>query len=63
MAMRMAVNALDPVRIRDLLDAETARWVVALDVFDTIDSTNTFLMRRAAEVSVNGCVCIAEHQS
>ena len=57
------MDALDADRIRGALDAGTAGWLRSLEVFESIDSTNAELMRRAATATVDGAVALAEHQS
>jgi BirA family biotin operon repressor/biotin-[acetyl-CoA-carboxylase] ligase len=59
----MRVDALDADRIRDFLDAATSRWLLSIEVFETIDSTNSYLMRKASVGAVDGQICLAEHQT
>lgn len=56
-----ALSLLDAGRIRDLLGAGSAKFV--LEVLDRVDSTNTRLMLRAAEGAPSGLVLAAEAQT
>ena len=56
-------DALDGTRIRAQLDAALRRRVPRLDVHWQIDSTNTTLLRAAAESAPDLSVCLAETQS
>jgi len=57
------MSPLDANRIRAALDADALGWLASLEVFDSIDSTNSHLMRKASSASIDGCVSLAEHQS
>jgi BirA family biotin operon repressor/biotin-[acetyl-CoA-carboxylase] ligase len=55
--------ALDAHEIRRHLPDGAGRWLTQLEVFETIDSTNTHLMANASVESVAGRAAVAEHQS
>jgi BirA family biotin operon repressor/biotin-[acetyl-CoA-carboxylase] ligase len=54
---------LDPDRVRERLAVPTRQWLASIEVFESIDSTNTYLMAKAVRESIDGHVCLAEHQS
>jgi BirA family biotin operon repressor/biotin-[acetyl-CoA-carboxylase] ligase len=54
---------IDAVRIRSHLTDDVAGWLRNLEVFDTIDSTNTYLVRKGGQQSIDGHAAFAEHQS
>jgi BirA family biotin operon repressor/biotin-[acetyl-CoA-carboxylase] ligase len=53
----------DPTRIRRGLPESTDRWLASLEVFESISSTNSYLLAKAAREHVDGHVCIAEYQT
>lgn len=55
------VSLLDPLRVTSLLGAAAGR--IELDVRDTLDSTNTWLMIRAAQGAPGGLAVAAEAQT
>jgi len=50
-------------RIRSRLSDVASRWLGRLEVFETIDSTNSHLMNRADRETIDGHAVLAEHQS
>lgn len=54
---------LSEARIRPLLPPEVERQLGAIDVFASIDSTNTYLLERPAPAPGSVDVAIAEHQT
>ena len=56
-------QALDRESILADLSHDARRWVRELRVHAEIDSTNTHLMARAANETIDGVVCIAERQT
>jgi BirA family biotin operon repressor/biotin-[acetyl-CoA-carboxylase] ligase len=57
------VELLDETVIQSSLSSEAARLIGALHICDELDSTNTHLMRLAAEGASSGTVCLAETQT
>ncbi len=57
------IEFLDSVRIGADLDADARDYLRHLEIHQDIDSTNTYLMKRAADGLAGGAVCIAEAQS
>lgn len=57
------LELLEPARLLAGLDDLAQRRVTVLEVHDQLDSTNTYLLRRAAEGGPSGMVCLAETQS
>lgn len=57
------LELLDPEQILSCLSNGTAGRVASLEVHDTIDSTNRWLMEQAADGAPAGTVCIAEQQT
>jgi BirA family biotin operon repressor/biotin-[acetyl-CoA-carboxylase] ligase len=57
------IDLLDAAAIQQALNARTGTLLAALEVFDTIDSTNAELLRRAQQGCSSGLVCTAEQQS
>ena len=56
-------QALDRESILADLSHDARRWVRELRVHAEIDSTNTHLMARATNETIDGVVCIAERQT
>ncbi len=56
------VELLSAALIRADLSPEAAGLLDVLELHDQVDSTNSHLMRRAAEGAAAGTVCLAEHQ-
>jgi BirA family biotin operon repressor/biotin-[acetyl-CoA-carboxylase] ligase len=56
-----AIELLDESRIYAVLTPEVVQLVSKLEVFDQIDSTNSFLM--SGQVLDSGTICIAVHQT
>ncbi|BBA37269.1 BirA bifunctional protein [Methylocaldum marinum] len=57
------VELLDETAIQSSLSSEAARLIGALHIYDELDSTNTRLMRLAAEGAPSGAICLAETQT
>lgn len=57
------IEFLDSVHIEAELDDDARDRLHLLEVHQDIDSTNTYLMKRAADGLASGTVCIAEAQS
>jgi BirA family biotin operon repressor/biotin-[acetyl-CoA-carboxylase] ligase len=57
------VDLLDATRVRAALDARPNALLQRLEMLDTIDSTNAYVMRLAEHDCVTGTVCTAEQQS
>lgn len=60
--LRESLELLDAGRIGDHLSDRIKAQLTQLDIFWTIDSTNTWLLGRAAEPGFRGSVCLAEQQ-
>ncbi len=54
---------LDAERIKAAIDPENLGTLAALDIFDSINSTNTYLLECAKVGSLSGSVCIAQQQT
>lgn len=54
---------LDPDKIKSKIALKNQHALVRLDVFDTIDSTNTYLLSQAKAGAPSGTVCFAEQQT
>ena len=59
--LQQAVSLLDPAVVEQHLGADAGRFV--LDIRDTVDSTNTLLLERAAAGAPGGTVLAAEWQT
>jgi BirA family transcriptional regulator, biotin operon repressor / biotin---[acetyl-CoA-carboxylase] ligase len=57
------LELLDAERILAALSAEAQRRIARLEIHDAIDSTNTRLMREAADGAPSGTLCLAERQT
>jgi BirA family biotin operon repressor/biotin-[acetyl-CoA-carboxylase] ligase len=57
------LELLDVERILAALSAEAQRRIARLEIHDAIDSTNTRLMREAADGAPSGTLCLAERQT
>jgi BirA family biotin operon repressor/biotin-[acetyl-CoA-carboxylase] ligase len=57
------LELLEQERIRGLLAAETDSRLPQLEVFQQLDSTNSYLMERARHGAPSGSVCLAEQQT
>lgn len=60
---RESIDWLDETLIKQALNANALQQLNRLDVFDTIDSTNTYLLTHAKSYAESGCVCLAEEQT
>jgi BirA family biotin operon repressor/biotin-[acetyl-CoA-carboxylase] ligase len=61
--LRGGMELLDADRILEHIDSDAASLIGGLTVLETVDSTNRWLMAKAAEGTVTGWVCLAEHQT
>lgn len=59
--LSQALSLLDPARIAHHLARDARRF--SLELVDSVDSTNTLLMRRATAGAPGGSVVVCEHQS
>jgi BirA family biotin operon repressor/biotin-[acetyl-CoA-carboxylase] ligase len=57
------LELLDPEQILSCLSNGTAGRVASLEVHDSVDSTNSWLMQQAAGGAPAGTVCLAERQT
>jgi BirA family biotin operon repressor/biotin-[acetyl-CoA-carboxylase] ligase len=57
------LELLDAARILAVLSPEAQKRIARLEIHDAIDSTNTRLMREAAEGAPSGTLCLAERQT
>jgi len=57
------LELLDPQRILTALSPEAQAKIQRLEIHDNIDSTNSRLMREAAEGAPSGTLCLAERQT
>ncbi len=57
------IEFLDRSSIAANLDADARDYLQLIEIHQDIDSTNTYLMKRAADGLASGAVCIAEAQS
>jgi BirA family biotin operon repressor/biotin-[acetyl-CoA-carboxylase] ligase len=54
---------LEPERVRGALATSTSAWYRRLDCYAEVDSTNQVLLERSRTESIDGHLCLAEHQS
>ena len=57
------LELLDPARILGQIPDQARRRIARLEVHDDIDSTNSYLMRKAQQGAPSGTLCLAERQS
>lgn len=57
------IEYLDQAKIEAQLSQENKQRLSRLDIFETIESTNTYLLTHAKAYDQSGCVCLAEEQS
>lgn len=60
---QQSIEWLDENAIKKALNEETKNHLTRLDIFETIDSTNTYLLTHAKDYATSGCVCLAEEQT
>lgn len=60
--MKHKIDPLNVDSIRSGIDIEYRTIVQAIEIFDTIDSTNTYLLQAAKVKAPSGSVCLAESQ-
>ena len=56
------LQLLEEDRIRSGLSDKAKQALTQLELFDQVDSTNTYLVNKAGESSIQGHVCLAEQQ-
>ncbi len=56
------IELLDANALRSRMSASALAAIPCLDIFTELDSTNTYLKRRAQEGAPGGAVCLAERQ-
>lgn len=61
-AIETPLELLDADRIGEGLAEDIGRYLSQLDIFWSIDSTNTWLLERASEANFHGHLCLAEQQ-
>jgi BirA family biotin operon repressor/biotin-[acetyl-CoA-carboxylase] ligase len=59
---QQAVELLDSDKIKLVIEIENQRHLATLDIFDSINSTNTYLLECAKANAPSGSVCFAEQQ-
>lgn len=57
------LELLDRERILAEISGDTGREIARIEVYDDIDSTNSYLLREAAEGAPSGSLCFAERQT
>ncbi len=57
------IELLSESRIYAALTPEVEQLLSKLEIFDQIDSTNSFLMSKSGQALDSGSICIAEHQT
>jgi BirA family transcriptional regulator, biotin operon repressor / biotin---[acetyl-CoA-carboxylase] ligase len=57
------IDLLDAEQVMSALDPRARALLTGLEIFDTVDSTNAELMRRAEQGCAGGLVCTAEQQT
>lgn len=57
------LELLDHAKITNALDDGSSVLVSALEIYDQLDSTNSYLAQKAQQGAVSGIVCFAEHQT
>jgi len=57
------IDLLDAKQVAAAMDARAAALMTRLDIFDSVDSTNAEIMRRAGQGCGSGLVCTAEQQT
>lgn len=56
-------DRLDKKQILAMIKSESQRQLKKMEIFDRIDSTNTYLLQQIATKAVSGWVCFAEQQT
>lgn len=59
----MLVNLLNHIQIRSYIEPTNQALLSSLEIFDTIDSTNSYLLQQAKIGRPSGSVCLAEQQT
>ncbi len=60
--LNQTLELLDAQKILEALRPEVEKNISQLDIFDQIDSTNSYLMSEAGRRNSSGAICIAEYQ-
>jgi BirA family biotin operon repressor/biotin-[acetyl-CoA-carboxylase] ligase len=61
--MKMTLELLNIEKISMAIESSNASRLSALHIFDTIDSTNSYLLEKARLNAASGLVCLAEQQT
>jgi len=59
----MIKEPLDFEQIHQMIAAENLSGLAKIEIFDSINSTNTYLLAKAKQEIVSGLVCLAEQQT
>jgi BirA family biotin operon repressor/biotin-[acetyl-CoA-carboxylase] ligase len=62
-SLQQTVELLDSDKIKLVIDNENLCYLATLDIFDSINSTNTYLLECAKVAAPTGSVCFAEQQT
>ena len=54
---------LDKIAIESILSHESKRYLAQLEIFDTLNSTNAYLLAGIKPSALSGWVCLAEEQT
>lgn len=57
------IELLDREKIQSAIEAENQAFLARIEIFDTIDSTNTYLLSQAKMGASSGTICLAEAQT
>lgn len=61
--LERALSLLNLDEINAALSSDSINLIAQLELFDQLDSTNTYLMAQAKQASQSSCICLAEYQS
>lgn len=59
----MIVEPLNAECIQSAIEPDNKLYLSGITLFDSIDSTNTYLLKKAKEGATSGLVCLAEQQT
>lgn len=59
----MIAEMLNAERIQSVIEPDNRFYLSGIEIFDSIDSTNTYLLKKAKENVASGLVCLAEEQT
>ena len=62
-SLQQTVELLDSDKIKLAIDNDKLPYLATLDIFDSINSTNTYLLECAKIAAPSGSVCFAEQQT